>query len=83
MSNFTFMIIALSFFYLFLVTCIFYQCFIIKNLKQKYADLEKKSGAAQSQSQELTEFLMDVKNHGYSFTRVNPDSVLVRSPKNI
>lgn len=32
-------------------------------------------------SEELTEFLTDFKKHGYSFVRVDPTNVLLRSPR--
>lgn len=83
MSNYIPLIILFSVIYLLLIVAIIYQSFKIKELRQSLGDLEKKSAVAATQSQELTEFLRDVQNHGYSFTRVDPDSVLMRSPRNI
>lgn len=36
---------------------------------------------AQQPSLELGEFLSDVKHHGYAFVRVDPDNILLRSPR--
>lgn len=33
------------------------------------------------QTQELSEFLNDIRNRGFSFVRVDPDSVFLRAPK--
>lgn len=33
------------------------------------------------QSQELVEFLQDMKTHGYGVVRINPDNVFFRRPK--
>lgn len=40
-----------------------------------------RSEKKQMPSQELSEFLADFKTHGYSFVRVDPDSVMLRSPR--
>ena len=51
-------------------------------LKQAEERLEEARKKPQ-QTEELTEFLRDFKNHGYSFVRVDPDSVIMRSPKEL
>jgi hypothetical protein len=35
------------------------------------------------QTEELTDFLSDFRNHGYSFVRVDPGSVFMRSPREL
>lgn len=32
-------------------------------------------------TQELADFMDDIKGHGYSVVRVSPDSIMVRSPR--
>ena len=36
---------------------------------------------AGNQSQELTEFLSDIQQHGFTYTRVDPINMFVRSPR--
>ena len=44
-------------------------------------DLRKIKSTPRSKSMELTEFLGDLENGGFSFVRVDPKSVFYRSPK--
>jgi hypothetical protein len=48
-------------------------------LKKKHA--REKAPKAPQPSQELSDFLNDFKQHGYSFVRVDPTNVLLRSPR--
>ena len=51
------------------------------NARLKEKDEKLKARKPETQSQELSDFLADFKSHGFSFTRVDPDSVFVRSPR--
>ena len=67
--------IILLFFCMFLLTT-------LVNMREKLRYAEEKSKIPPTKSQELTEFLQDMKGHGYSFVRVDPDDVLMRTPRN-
>ena len=67
--------IAVIFFLL--VSNIFF-IYKFKTTANKYFDV---SNNQKGHSEELTEFLQDQKNLGYSFIRVDPVSVFIRSPK--
>jgi len=54
----------------------------LSDTRDKLQYAEEKSKIPPTKSQELTEFLNDINGHGYSFVRVNPDDVLMRSPRN-
>lgn len=50
----------------------------ISDLKQKVADLEKQKP---TNSQELVDFMQDLKTNGYGVARIDPDSVFYRGTR--
>jgi hypothetical protein len=60
-----------------LVFTILYLINLNNNLKQEI----KKIKQTPQPSEELTDFLRDIQVNGFSFVRVAPDSVLLRSPQ--
>ena len=70
---------------LFLIVLVF-QRVTIQELKQTNEFLLKESNNSKIEKQkslELTEFLQDFKEYGYSFVRVDPNSVFVRNSKGL
>ena len=53
----------------------------IRALESTIEDLRKQLSSTQNHSQELTDFLTDMNQKGYSFVRVEPNSVILRSPR--
>jgi cytochrome c-type biogenesis protein CcmH/NrfF len=51
--------------------------------EQEFEKLTSQLREARNQSQELTDFLADFKSHGYSFVRVDPGAVFMRSPREL
>lgn len=49
-----------------------------RKLKADYDLMKNRSSGA---SEELSDFLRDQKEYGYSFVRVDPMSVMIRSPR--
>jgi hypothetical protein len=56
----------------------------MKKINALISEIEElKKESSQKKSQELTEFLADFKLHGYSFVRVDPGAVFMRSPREL
>ena len=54
---------------------------VLLHVKLYAATKKPPTPPAPQPSEELTEFLADFKHHGYSFVRVDPSNVFMRSPR--
>ena len=51
------------------------------NIKQLEKDVADLKAIRLGKSEELTDFLRDVQQHGYGFTRVDPNNFFLRTPR--
>lgn len=60
---------------------IVYLLYCIKCIKKSHADRIAKMSERQGNSVELSDFLNDINHRGFSFVRIEPSSIIMRSPR--